>query len=75
MSALLRAEHSGAPVTLYREVRVVAEIITVEGPENACWTVAPDVGGDVEAVLQQFWPNNPALRPLVYREELESFPW
>ena len=52
-------------MTLDREVRVVAGIITVVAPHNAGRTVASDVGGNVVAVLQQLGPNNPALRPRV----------
>ena len=59
--------HYVAPVTLDREVGIVAGIITIETPSDPSGTVAPDVGGDVVAVLQQFRPNNPALWSLVYR--------
>ena len=64
---LVGTHHYRAPVTLDREVGIVAGIITIETPSDPGRTVAPDVGGDVVAVLQQFWPNNPALWSLVYR--------
>ena len=59
-------------MTLDREVRVVAGIITVVAPDNTDWTIAPDVGGDVVAVLQQLGPDYPALRPRVLLSEVKE---